>query len=813
MHSANACVPVCRAGRFWLLAALCLAGGAWPVGASAQQEPGIGYMFPSGGQAGQTIEVTLGGYDWTPDMQLIVQDPRVKLELTGVPGPVLVPEPPYWFGKKARRSPFLLPRETRAKLTIPADMPPGLVRWQVANANGASAVSHFAVGHLPELVEIADRTGPQQLTALPVVVSGQIKHIEEVDLYRFTAPRSGPLSATITARAVGSELNAVLEIYNAAGELVADAADTASSDTALTFTAKAGETYTARVYDLDFRGNRAFVYRLSLQAGPRVVAAVPAVGRAGQTQKITFLGYGVATGAAQLESVERQVAIPADASDAFLVTLTTPHGDAALFSLPLTEQTPVLESALPDRRLTAPLDLTGVLDQKYEADEYVFTGVKGDKFMALATAASVGARVDASLAIIDAEGNELVRTDDLTNSTDAQLEFTVPADGEYRLQVSDYAGRSGDAAAVYRLQFQIAEPGYSFETPEVLNLTLGGTASISLKVTRSAGFMDPIALTLVGLPKGVTVSEGLEIPAKKSALKFELTAADTLAAATSFFTIQAKSYPIEVKAPAKAKAPPVEPVEEPEPLIVEYASSPILLALVIPPPFQVDAEGKDDVTKWPRGTIFPAPVLIERNEGFLEPIILEMASKQGRHRQGISGPELQVEPGVERILYPVYLPEWLETTRTSRMIVNGVAQVKDPQGNVRYSLVKQKTRMGFLPTGALLKLSADATEIEGRPGDTLTVPFTINCSQRLSGQVQVELAPSEGGKPFSMTPMRVDVADARPLELTVAVDPATPPGEYFLKVRAQGDWDELPAISAAEVFVRIVSSAQASASE
>lgn len=41
-----------------------------PQSAFAQHPPAIGYMFPPGGQAGQTIEVILGGYDWTPDMQL-----------------------------------------------------------------------------------------------------------------------------------------------------------------------------------------------------------------------------------------------------------------------------------------------------------------------------------------------------------------------------------------------------------------------------------------------------------------------------------------------------------------------------------------------------------------------------------------------------------------------------------------------------------------------------------------------------------------------------------------------------------------------
>ena len=83
--------------------------------ADAQQVPSIGYMFPPGGQAGSTIDVVLGGYDWTPDMELFVRDSRIQLVMTGAPGPVIVPEPPYWFGKKARRGPFMLPRETPAK--------------------------------------------------------------------------------------------------------------------------------------------------------------------------------------------------------------------------------------------------------------------------------------------------------------------------------------------------------------------------------------------------------------------------------------------------------------------------------------------------------------------------------------------------------------------------------------------------------------------------------------------------------------------------------------------------------------------------
>ena len=68
-----------------------------------QQAPAIGYMHPSGGRAGTAVDVVLGGYDWTPDTEVFVHDPPIRLELAGTPGSVIVPEPPYWFAKKARR--------------------------------------------------------------------------------------------------------------------------------------------------------------------------------------------------------------------------------------------------------------------------------------------------------------------------------------------------------------------------------------------------------------------------------------------------------------------------------------------------------------------------------------------------------------------------------------------------------------------------------------------------------------------------------------------------------------------------------------
>lgn len=754
---------------------------AFASSAAAQLAPSIGYMYPPGGQAGRTIEVTLGGYDWTPDMQVFVHDPRIRLEIVGPPGPVIVPEPPYWFGKKARRAPFPLPREFPARLTTPADMPPGVVLWQVANANGASAVGRLVVGDVAEVVEIDGRTAPQALETLPVTVSGQVKKIAEVDRYQFTAPHTGPITCAATARALGSELNAVLEVRDDEGRLLADAADTAGSDTAVTFAAVAGRRYTVSLYDLDFRGDGSFVYRLALTPGPRVVAAIPASGRRGETRPVELIGYGVATGAIQLESVTREISFPAAAdADTFLYRLETPFGAAPWFSLGVSDLPETVEPA-PEavRDLSLPAAVTGVIEEPYGEDRYRITGAKGNVWAIQSVGRRTDSPLDVAVTVLDAEGKELARSDDVPGSTDAGLEFTLPADGVYQVCVADASPGSGERASVYRLTVEPAQPGFALSAPEMLAVPLGGAGSLAIKATRRGGFKDPITVTLAGLPAGVTAPPELTIPAGQSALNIALTAAADAAAGASLVVVAGEGKSGETA--------------------LRHQTGPVLVAATLPPPFAIDAEGKDDVTKWPRGSTFPGPVLIERNEGFNSEIVLEMTSRQGRHRQGIAGPELVVPPGVGRILYPVFLPEWLETTRTSRMVVNGVAKVADPQGNIRYSLVRQKTRMGFLPTGALLKIGADVSEIPLEGRQRFSVPLTLSRSPKLSEPLRLELRPTNGftAEPVTLTAGQTTLA----FPITVAAATA---GEHELTIRATIlEGGQYPVISETTVLVLV----------
>ena len=765
------------------------------VKAGAQQAPSIGYMFPPGGRAGSTVDVVLGGYDWTPDMELFVRDDRIRLELTGSPGPVIVPEPPYWFGKKARRPPFLLPRETPARLTLPADLKPGIYRWQAANANGATASGKFAVSSRAEAVEEKDRRGPQPLSSLPVTVSGQILKIEEVDEFQFTASSTGPMTCEITAAGIGSPLTAVVEIRDAAGRLIADEADTAARDLSFAFPVEAGKEYTARVFDVDFRGNRSFVYRLTLTPGPSVVATVPAFVQRGVKQDVEFLGYGLKTGATKLESVVRTIQVPSDAST--MIRGEIQVADRA--SLPYEIRTSSLRETVEKRaesdsansvqELSGPGAVTGILTERYGTDRYRALGSKGDVWAIDLQAESIGSPLDVSLTILNEKGDELKRVDDVVGTTDAYVEFKLPADGAYDLIVGDTSGTSGQPASIYRLAVREAVPGFRLSTPELLGVPIEGSAVLSVKAERFGGFSGAIEISIDGLPEGVSIPEKSAIAEKKNDLKLKVSAGADVGTIARMLTLTGSAMLDET--------------------LLSHSPEPILLAVTMKPPFMIDAEGKNDVTKWPRGTTYPAPVLVERDESFKGDIILEMAAKQGRHRQGIRGPEMTITPGQIRVLYPVFLPEWLETTRTSRMVVNGVAKIADPAGRIRYSSSKLVTRLGFLPTGAMLKIECPVSEIEIGDRGSFDLPVKILRDAALSGSLDVELVDETNERTtFKAAAVKVD-EDARQVNLRVASSKDREiPLVTDLKVRASGSWNGRPVIAEAKFTVVSVSQPQ-----
>ncbi len=609
--------------------ALLLLASAPAAFAQAPLPPGKdGYAYPPGGTAGSTVEVILGGTDWTPDTQFFVHDPRVKLAVASKPGPVLMPEPPHWFGIQSYANDPRLPREVVARFEIPKDFPPGPIHWSAANANGGGPGGVFVVGTGTEVLEDENRREPQELPALPVTVNGRLRRIEEVDHYRFKAAKAGPITCELMARQLGGDFHAVVEVRDDAGKFVTDIADTEGRDPVLTFAAVKDRTYTVSVRDIDHRGYRNFTYRLALREG----AASP--------------------------------------------TPPAPKSDTA------------------------------------------------------------------------------------------------------------------------------TRPGFQLRTAGFPNVPVGGKAALTITVVREGGFKEPIKLAVSGLPDGVTAPKELTVPPTGDTFALNLECAKDAPATAALVAITgtAKVGDATVTKPVLG-----ELKTDLAPRTPEANRSPLLLvATTLKAPFKVKAAEADGGRRIPRGSTHLAPILIDRTDGFAGEIVLDMSAAQQRHRQGIRGPALAVPPGVKAIDYPVFLPEWLETTRTSRIGLNALALVPDAKGTPRWVQAAMEGQITMSIEGALLKVTHDAGELAVEAGQPFDLPLRLARSPKFADAVAVELLVPDvlkglvSAKPLTLPP---DKSAAR-LAVETKADKRLV-GTWRLTVRATGKFHGHAVVSETTVEVEV----------
>ncbi len=781
--------------------------------------PRIGYVYPPGARAGATIDVRLGGYDWTPDMQVFVHDPGVKIEITGPPqGPMHTP-PPYWFGKsKADLAQPPVAYEFPARITIAPGVAAGPIRWQVANANGASAISTFEVSDVAEMIEPERNASVIELPAVPAVVSGRISKITEIDQYRFTAAKAGLVVCQLNDH-IGQKFSGTLIVRDAAGKIVADAADTVGGGLTVTYSAAAGAVYEASVSDADHAGDRGYVYRLTVEQGPHVTAYSPLVVARGKTTPVQVFGWGVATGAQKLEEATQQVAVPATAQDTFRHEFDTPAGRAVV-TLAVGDATDALESTSNDaaaRQLIAGTRQTCRFDRldpasQMAVDRYQITATKGSSFRIAAEAARYQSPVDPTIAVSNAEGKELLRNDDLPGTNDAALTFTAAADGVYTIDVIDLSGTQPSPAHLYRLLVDNAEEAFDFtvEAPEKLDIFVGGTADLVVKSQRVGTWDEPITIKLEGLPEGLVQPE-TPPPAPEPApvkgakpkvkvkkpqpgdIKVGLTAAADVAVA-------AKSAMIVATATVEGRT-------------VERRAGPVLVALKLKPRVTVKSAVPDGGRVVNRGTTYPADVILERHEDYTGPVTLQQASTQSRQRRGIDGPALVVPAGAIKAKYPVFMPEWLETSQTARMNLIGIVEVPDPKGNKRYVTGAMEGQIVMSMEGGLLKTSHDPQERRVQLGGTIDIPVRVSRTVKLQVPLKVEVMPDpDFPELFESEPVNLPVDQSSAL-FKIRVANVTQAGrERSVIIRATGLQDgQWPAVSETRVLLVLESRAVATA--
>lgn len=706
------------------------------LGAQAELPPEIGYVFPAGGRAGETRDVVLGGYDWTSDIEILPHDPGVALVVTGAPTRVLIPEPPHLFGYKARVNDRPCPREFPARLTLPADLPPGLHRFQVANANGASPPGLFHLSRYESVVEDPDRDGPQLLPALPLVIDGRIGRTAQIDRYRFAVNESGPVSIELFARRLLSPLQAILRVIDSHDTVVLDVADTPGRDLSVSFPGKEGETYTLSIHDIDYAGDRSSVYRIELATGP--------------------------------------LDMPMPLSD--IPEIVAPEGTT-------------------DISLPAPPGAVRAAFAGENRSRSVVTDLPAGSWRVSAKSTSASHPLDLDLSILAPDGRELLFADDGAGSVDPAATVTVATAAAHRIVVGGRAiGATELGPAAWRL---VIEPdSESFEPGPALAaqlaVALGGTGKPTIPIVRTGGFAGVVGIGFRGLPEGVTAAEGA-IAAGAAEGTVELACAAEAGTAARLATLILSGTTSHGRTITHEK--------------------PIAVAVTMKPRVRIVPDGLDDVRKVHRGTTFRGPLTIHRLEGFEGEVRLHPTAKQQRHRQGMDGAEIVVPADATHCEYPVFVPEWMETTRTSRFIVNGAVEVTDPRGAKRTLLERQELRLGMLPEGAIMKLSGPA-EIRLNRGGTAAIELGLVRGAEFrtpafAGPVRLELVREtlprawRDGNLVTLEPVVIENDGAEHALATLTVSLADDPriaGEGAITIRAtaleEGRW---PVVSEATV--------------
>lgn len=454
-------------------------------------------VFPMGGQAGASVDVTITGENLEDVSALTFSSPKITAKpVAGA--------------------------ENKFTVSIAPDAPTGVYDARVMSRLGVSSARAFSVGKLAELTRTKPNNSAETALALPAnSICNATMTKRAVDFYSFAGAKGKRVVVECAAVGIDSRLTPVLIIADAQGRDLAVNRTTGILD----FTPPADGTYLIKVSDLTFQGGERHFYRLALQ---EVAAGAPAP-RLPQTQMVSAMSWPPVGLAATAKDSEKEpnnkpaeaqkITLPCDiagsfypAADVDTFEFTAKKGETwwvevASERLGLnTDPFVLVQRVMPDGKFTDVAELYDIAPpMKVSSNGYSYDGPVYD-----------------------------------AGSPDVNGKFEVKEDGTYRLQVRDlFGGTRSDANNIYRLIVRQAAPDFSLASWAVhMTLRNGDRAALSkpmalragdsrvfeVAVVRRDGFDGEIDIAMESLPSGVSAA-GLRIGKGKSVGHLVITAA------------------------------------------------------------------------------------------------------------------------------------------------------------------------------------------------------------------------------------------------------------------------------------------------
>ncbi len=518
---------------------------AFAIASIAQAQlpmPRLNSIFPCGAGQGTTVECTLTGSELEGASGLYFSHSGIHAETAG---------------------------PNKFKVSVAKDVPPGKYDVRVIAPPGLSNFRAFVVGDWPEVIEKEpnDDLKTAQRITLPVVVNGRADKQTDVDHYVFSARKGQRILVNCWAWRIDTQLDATLRLYDAAGKELAYNGDYYGRDPFIDFTAPADGDYIVAVWDFVYGGGADYAYRLQIGSLPHLDAAIPAAVKPGAKTKVTFYGRNLPggqpapehmrIGGKPLEMIVREIEAPADPVkalslrdseavrpartqlDGFDYRLSGPAGSSNSIFLGFTND-PIIVEQEPNndlktaQRVPVPCEVTGTFAPVNDVDYYAFKAKKGEKIVVDIYGERQSGQVDPFMAGFDASGKRIFSSDDsgrnigqirfATQTRDTRWDFTVPADGEFFVQVRDlYFQQRGEGRFTYRLSVRRPQSDFRLVAVPVHDTqphsTTVGRASknwMDVLAFRIDGFDEPIAVEAANLPKGVTCEAVVIGPGKSS---------------------------------------------------------------------------------------------------------------------------------------------------------------------------------------------------------------------------------------------------------------------------------------------------------
>ena len=442
----------------------------------AGDPPAVERLIPPGGQRGMTVNVQLVGKPGEGDLRIVSDDDSI----------VLTPNE----------------KKDAASVTISENARLGVHWLRFCNPDGATELKPFIVGMIPEMTETEPNAKIAEANSveLPsVTINGVLEKSGEVETFAVTLSKGQTIVCALQANfIIGSPLDAVLQIVDSHGAVLAQNDDDLSFDPRVTFTAPDDGKWFVRTFafsavpnsTIGFAGGADFVYRLTLTTAAVVEHTEPAMRFAKDNDtSLAVFGWNIETPATSLNRDQQ--------------ALTQPY--ALPYFVPRCDIPSIVESQLPaDRMLTLPVAVTGRVTT---TDDVVFllNASISQKLSLSVHAQRIGSMLDPVLIVKDSQGMVIHEHDDLSgDNRDAELHLTIPAAGQYRVIIRDRFQNMGDRC-FYLLHCEETHAMYA-ATLAATTGTLNPDKPLEIPITfeRKHGFAEPVDIRVEGLPAGVT---------------------------------------------------------------------------------------------------------------------------------------------------------------------------------------------------------------------------------------------------------------------------------------------------------------------